>query len=213
MNTISNKYNHFNVLLLEPQSSPHSTQQFLRREPFTPAMLKTMERTRLWIDERLEMNSGEDEDTDEVKLKRRDSCDDTSSFPGSHNSDGETRCTTPEETASSLWKCSQCQQSFNQRSALRIHMCPTQANKPFDCGHCSRSFADANDLRNHVGTHTNDRLFKCGYCGRRFAGATTLTNHIRTHTGEKPFSCEKCGKNFSQASQLNRHQRMGADCV
>ena len=86
--------NHFNVTLLEPKTSPHPSQQFLRREPFTPAMLKTMERTRLWIDERLEINFGEEEDNDEVKLKRHDSYDDTSSFPGSHNSDGETRCTT-----------------------------------------------------------------------------------------------------------------------
>ena len=173
-----------------------------------------MERTRLWIDEKLGVNGGEDEEEPvERRSLRRDSFDDDSSFPGSHNSDGETRCTTPEDMDSHLWKCSQCQQSFNQRSALRIHVCSVQTNKPFDCGHCSLSFADPTALRSHVGTHTNDRLFKCGYCGRRFAGATTLTNHIRTHTGEKPFSCEKCGKNFSQASQLSRHQRIPGDCL
>lgn len=198
---------------LDWRNPAHLAYQSLRREPFTPAMLKTMERTRLWIDERLGINSGEDDDTAGSRLLRRNSCDDDSSFPGSHNSDGETRCTTPEDTGSHLWRCYQCQQSFNQRSALRIHVCSTQTKKPFDCGHCTLSFADPNALRGHVETHTNDRLFKCGYCGRRFAGATTLTNHIRTHTGEKPFCCEKCGKNFSQASQLSRHQRISGDCV
>ncbi|XP_028398939.1 putative histone-lysine N-methyltransferase PRDM6 [Dendronephthya gigantea] len=194
------------------RSPRHCDDQSLRREIFTPAMLKTMERTRLWIDERLGQNWVEDDNIGS-KPVRRDSYDDDSSFLGSQNSESETGRTTPEDTESGFWRCSQCQQSFNQRSALRIHVCPTRTSKPFDCGHCSLSFADPNDLRTHVGTHTNDRLFKCGYCGRRFAGATTLTNHIRTHTGEKPFSCEKCGKDFSQASQLSRHQRIPGDCV
>ncbi len=209
MHEISN-----DVSLLETRDPPRLAYQSLRSESFTPAMLKTMERTRLWIDERLGLNFGEeDTGTAETRRLRHDSCDDDSSLPGSHNSDGETRCTTPEDMESRLWRCSQCHQSFNQRSALRIHVCPMQTKKPFDCGHCSLSFTNPETLRSHVGTHTNDRLFKCGYCGRRFAGATTLTNHIRTHTGEKPFSCEKCGKNFSQASQLSRHQRIAGDCV
>lgn len=205
---------HLNILVLETlRGPPHCDYRSLRREIVTPAMLKTMERTRLWIDERLGQNSGEDDNIGSKKLLRRDSYDEDSSFPGSQNSGSETRCTTPEDTDSGFWRCSQCQQSFNQRSALRMHVCPTKTSRPFDCGHCSLSFADPSDLRAHVGTHTNDRLFKCGYCGRRFAGATTLTNHIRTHTGEKPFSCEKCGKDFSQASQLSRHQRIPGDCV
>ena len=155
------------------------------------------------------MNFEGDNDILGTRNRHLDSHDD-SSFP---SSDGETSCTTPDDTDPHLWKCNQCQQSFSQRSALVIHECPTQTKNPFNCGHCSLSFADPSALRNHVGTHTNDRLFKCGYCGRRFAGATTLTNHIRTHTGEKPFCCDKCGKYFSQASQLSRHQRITGDCI
>lgn len=111
-----------------------------------------------------------------------------------------------------VWKCGQCQERFTQRSALRLHVCPSQANKPFQCGHCSLSFADPTKLRAHVVTHNNERPFKCGFCSRTFAGATTLNNHVRTHTGQKPFTCEKCGKSFSQASQMSRHQRLAEDC-
>ena len=111
-----------------------------------------------------------------------------------------------------VWKCGQCQQRFTQRSALRLHVCPSQANNPFQCGHCSLSFADPTKLRAHVVTHNNERPFKCGFCSRTFAGATTLNNHVRTHTGQKPFTCEKCGKSFSQASQMSRHQRLAEDC-
>lgn len=111
-----------------------------------------------------------------------------------------------------VWKCGQCQERFTQRSALRLHVCPSQANNPFQCGHCSLSFADPTKLRAHVVTHNNERPFKCGFCSRTFAGATTLNNHVRTHTGQKPFTCEKCGKSFSQASQMSRHQRLAEDC-
>lgn len=111
-----------------------------------------------------------------------------------------------------LWKCGQCRQRFTQRSALRLHVCPCQADNPYHCGHCSVSFADPTKLRAHVVTHNNERPFKCGFCSRTFAGPTTLNNHVRTHTGQKPFTCEKCGKSFSQASQMSRHQRIAEDC-
>ena len=111
-----------------------------------------------------------------------------------------------------LWKCGQCRQRFTQRSALRLHVCPCQADNPYHCGHCNVSFADPTKLRAHVVTHNNERPFKCGFCSRTFAGATTLNNHVRTHTGQKPFTCEKCGKTFSQASQMSRHQRISEDC-
>lgn len=111
-----------------------------------------------------------------------------------------------------LWKCGQCEQRFTQRSALRLHVCPCQADNPYHCGHCNVSFSDPTRLRAHVVTHNNERPFKCGFCSRTFAGATTLNNHVRTHTGQKPFTCDKCGKSFAQASQMSRHQRIAEDC-
>ncbi|XP_032235393.2 neurotrophin receptor-interacting factor 1 isoform X2 [Nematostella vectensis] len=110
-------------------------------------------------------------------------------------------------------KCGQCNQTFNQRSALHIHVCPLVPNKPYHCGYCSESFSNPNELRNHSIVHANEKPFRCGYCSRSFSGATTLNNHIRTHTGEKPFMCEACGKTFSQASQLSKHQKIPGDCV
>ena len=221
--------NNMNIFLemTVPSSPPH---QSIRRQSFSSSMLKTMRKTKLWVNEKLRTNPPEDDRVTLPKLTKVDNYDDqgTPTYPSqnsinqetltypSQNSDvekNEDRCASPEEQESVFWKCGQCNQSFSQRSSLRIHVCPIQTNQPFDCGHCSLSFSDPNKLRAHVVTHTNERLFKCGYCGRRFAGATTLTNHIRTHTGEKPFVCENCGKCFAQASQLSRHQRIIGDCL
>lgn len=200
-----------------PSSPPNNS---LRHQSFSPNMLRTMRRTKLWVNEKLCSDPLEDERVMLPKLYRSDSYEDQEgSFYANSDSDkndngfNENGLGASVELESLLWKCSQCGQSFSQRSALRVHVCPVHTSKPFNCGHCTLSFSDPNTLRAHVVTHTNERLFKCGYCSRRFAGATTLTNHIRTHTGEKPFVCEKCGKCFSQASQLSRHQRIVGDCV
>ena len=178
-------------------------------------MLKTMRKTKLWVDGKLP-NTSPPEDTKPATLHKHDNCENekntlyaalSSEFDKNDIRDGDPL------NSSYYWKCGQCNQSFSQRSAVKVHVCSLKSSKPFDCGHCTLSFSDANKLREHVVTHTHERLFKCGYCGRRFAGATTLTNHMRTHTGEKPFVCEKCGKCFAQTSQLSRHQRIVGDCV
>ncbi|XP_051918708.1 zinc finger protein 771-like [Hippocampus zosterae] len=104
-------------------------------------------------------------------------------------------------------KCSQCDNTFFNKSSLKRHITTHTGEKPFACSVCGKRFRIKGDLRIHTRIHTGERPFACSICGKGFTQKGHLRSHIRTHTGEKPFACSFCNLSFSQRSSLVPHMR------
>ncbi|XP_054626309.1 zinc finger and SCAN domain-containing protein 12-like [Dunckerocampus dactyliophorus] len=134
-----------------------------------------------------------------------DSDDTTSHSPDAddENSKADMTC----HTDNKLFKCSQCDKAFNDRSNMYRHMRTHTGEKPFTCSVCGKRFSQKAYLTAHSRTHTGGKPFTCLVCCQSFSQKSSLIMHTRTHTGEKPFSCSVCGKRFNHRSTQLRHTR------
>ncbi|XP_046408552.1 zinc finger protein 157-like [Ischnura elegans] len=108
-------------------------------------------------------------------------------------------------TGGKTYSCSTCRKSFTHRGHLNIHSRIHTGEKPFICKVCSKSFSRKDVLYAHVRIHTGERPFSCNECEKSFLKKSDLNTHVRRHAGEKPFSCNGCEKSFSNKSDLVRH--------
>ncbi|XP_074471522.1 uncharacterized protein gzf1 [Sebastes fasciatus] len=109
-----------------------------------------------------------------------------------------------------IYRCETCQQTFANRSNLKIHEKHVHSNERlFTCDSCGKTFKRKKDVVRHqrqVHERNNSRHV-CPDCGKALSSKTALLLHERTHTGAKPFECTDCGARFTQNSALKMHRR------
>ncbi|KAF9816888.1 hypothetical protein SFRURICE_012230 [Spodoptera frugiperda] len=121
-------------------------------------------------------------------------------------------------SAERLYKCTQCDKSFYNRSNLLsvhsqgnaflvYHKRTHSAERLYKCTQCDKSFYNRSNLHVHEKTHSAARPYPCTMCTRAFKSKGALSRHFRTHTGQKPYECEVCGKGFSQSNSRKLHVR------
>ncbi|KAK7505864.1 hypothetical protein BaRGS_00003135 [Batillaria attramentaria] len=79
------------------------------------------------------------------------------------------------------FKCSDCDQAFNQRIHLKKHMSKHTGVKPFKCSVCQYSTVERSHLRAHVRIHTGEKPFSCPHCDYATAQNSTLKIHLKRH--------------------------------
>ncbi|KAM9840149.1 uncharacterized protein gzf1 [Aulostomus maculatus] len=109
-----------------------------------------------------------------------------------------------------IYRCETCQQTFANRSNLKIHEKHVHSNERlFPCEACAKTFKRKKDVVRHQRQvhERNNRRHMCPQCGKALSSKTALVLHVRTHTGAKPFECTDCGARFTQNSALKMHRR------
>lgn len=83
------------------------------------------------------------------------------------------------------YACSMCPKTYNQSSALKVHIRSHTNEKNYVCETCNKAFTNSSDLNKHKRVHDPDSKYKCKDCDKTFAQRVNLKNHIeRHHQGE-----------------------------
>ncbi|KAF5274091.1 hypothetical protein FQR65_LT04489 [Abscondita terminalis] len=114
-----------------------------------------------------------------------------------------------------VWACSECDNTFLERSLLLEHMQTHPLIKAFSCRQCNREFTRKYHLDRHIaqtgcnGTPRNE--FQCQVCQKVFSRKDNLRDHLRAHAGEikkkKLIECQYCKKAFRGSAMLVMHLR------
>ncbi|XP_057661577.1 zinc finger protein OZF-like isoform X25 [Diorhabda carinulata] len=104
--------------------------------------------------------------------------------------------------------CESCGKKLCSKVSLQEHMIAVhQGLKPHKCEICNQSFANRTTLKLHERRHTGERPYRCTYCLRAFTQSHSLKMHLRLHTGEKPEICSICQNSFTSKSMLKSHMK------
>lgn len=106
-----------------------------------------------------------------------------------------------EKCNSSLFKCDTCDESFDTKPLLDLHIDKMHV-KDFFCNKCKEAFASKEELKKHCRIHKD---FYCEKCNRSFVDARALMWHQRLHNNERPYICQTCGRGFVSANRRNQH--------
>ncbi|CAL1537746.1 unnamed protein product, partial [Lymnaea stagnalis] len=84
-------------------------------------------------------------------------------------------------------------------------------SRPFKCTHCDQAFNQRIHLKKHMSKHTGVKPFKCQQCDYSTVERSHLKVHYRIHTGEKPYRCQFCDYATAQNSTLKIHLKRHHD--
>lgn len=79
------------------------------------------------------------------------------------------------------YACSMCPKTYNQSSALKVHIRSHTNEKNYVCETCNKAFTNSSDLNKHKRVHDPNLKFKCDQCEHTFAQRVNLKNHIARH--------------------------------
>uniref|UniRef100_A0A1A7Z579 Heterogeneous nuclear ribonucleoprotein A0, like n=1 Tax=Iconisemion striatum TaxID=60296 RepID=A0A1A7Z579_9TELE len=108
-----------------------------------------------------------------------------------------------------VYRCETCQQTFANRSNLKIHEKHVHSNERlYECSQCDKTFKRKKDVVRHT-KQVHERIMQhlCLICGKALSSKAALSLHERTHTGTKPYECPECKARFTQNSALKMHRR------
>ncbi|XP_008573161.1 PREDICTED: zinc finger protein 597 [Galeopterus variegatus] len=113
----------------------------------------------------------------------------------------------PWEEAKTVYKCSECDQSFTDNSYFVLHQKIHSGGKKYKCGDCGKIFNHRANLRTHRRIHTGEKPYKCAECGTSFRQPSHLSRHMNSHVKEKRYTCGICGRGFMWLPGLAQHQK------
>ena len=95
-------------------------------------------------------------------------------------------------------KCKICEQVFDYRSAMRLHIIKTHKNHKFNCNICGKIFSEEINLDKHNEIIHNEQKYSCEQCCKTYALRESLKRHIKT-----AHFTSKHGTNFQENSEGN----------
>nr|CAD7573861.1 unnamed protein product [Timema californicum] len=101
-----------------------------------------------------------------------------------------------------VWKCPECDESFESFTCLTSHKSLHKAKEPHKCVKCGHFFKSIRELLDH---HSREgKLVECSECGKSFKQMGALRKHM-AHHDLKPYLCVLCGKYFRTEMNLSGH--------
>jgi KRAB domain-containing zinc finger protein len=133
-----------------------------------------------------------------------------------------------------IYRCLQCQSTFQTRSGLHNHSKSVHELRKFECHHCQTTFTTKSCLLNHITLHFNSIVYPCNQWSAQFIKHAALRQHslicsksnfnnlncidvpapqkqaqIVTDVKklENEYKCLECGKIFSKYQNFNNHKK------
>lgn len=118
--------------------------------------------------------------------------------------------------AHSLFHCSKCMKSFENRRCFKYHQSKCKSyskNQSFSeyiCDICGNKYTKKPSLRIHIiQKHLNVLPYTCDTCGRRASTRAHLKTHVATHLEQREkFKCEECGAEMTSQLGFMLHKRI-----
>ena len=106
-------------------------------------------------------------------------------------------------------KCHICNKTFNDLSALRIHLKRHKAdpnNKTHHCRQCVKTFKIEEELKVHVKhRHTQFYQEKCDFCGKILNSIESIRYHLKAVHSRRDIKCPECEETFTIDRLLRGH--------
>lgn len=106
----------------------------------------------------------------------------------------------------SIYKCSLCNFSTNDASAVQQHDCPQV--RAIICCFCNSSEKSLDAFNDHLKGHSQIRQsgkFECLLCIYSCNERIEFLNHLKTHSWIKPFKCTLCNYRCNNEFRIKNH--------
>lgn len=150
------------------------------------------------------LQNEDDEEEEDIDLEEEDDLDenklDVEEYIGEsissidNQDDQQSDSTSLKQTNQKLFKCPECDKTFNAHYNLSRHMPVHTGVRSFICKTCGKGFRQASTLCRHKIIHTDQKPHQCHICKKAFNRSSTLNTHLRIHKPFKQWVCEYCGK-------------------
>jgi KRAB domain-containing zinc finger protein len=134
-----------------------------------------------------------------------------------------------------IYRCVQCQSTFQTISGLKYHSKTVHEVRKFECHHCQNTFKAKHSLKRHLSLHFNSIVYPCNQCSAQFVTHAALRHHSlicsKTNVNnlncidvpapqkhapivtdvkyvEKKYKCLECGKIFTNYFNFYHHKKM-----
>lgn len=138
------------------------------------------------------------------------------------------------EASKKIYKCDQCDETFNHVSTFQMHKDRHEnylryaceyCDKRFiswiqrrthtykkhlkkfycTCAHCGKGYYTTYSLKLHIERKHIVNTYQCELCGKTLITRKGLKNHRLTHNNTTKFTCEMCGKELKSHLTLKQH--------